>query len=122
MICRKAMKTPVMIGKEMLTPNQQQWLIDNYDTMSKVRCAEKLGIGVKVLRRIAKELGIWKQPMQKTFFEEVKPVKSKYDQGQRYCIDCRYYRAGGICQKKGTTGALHKKECFKSKKDEFAAD
>ena len=123
MICRKAMKTPVMIGKEILTPEQQQWLIENYDKMKpKTRCAEELGIGVKVLRRIAKELGIWKEPEKKAFVEVAQPVKSKYDQGQHYCVDCRYYRAGGICQKKGTTGALHKKECFKSKNDEFTTD
>ena len=122
MICRKAMKAPVMIGKEILTPEQQQWLIENYDKMTKISLANELEIGIKVLRRIAKELGIWKEPARKAFVEMAQPVKSKYDQGQHYCMDCRHYRAGGICQKKGTTGALHKKECFKSKNDEFTTD
>lgn len=107
-----------MIGKDYLTAEQQQWLIENYRKMTKIKCAKELGVSVKVLRNIAKQLGIWSAPAPKAFFAESKPVNPKYDNGKGCCIDCIHYRNGGVCAKSSRiTGALHKKNCFTTNKD-----
>ena len=50
-----------MIGR-VLTPDEEQWLRENYDKLPNVRIAKELDLGIKALRHIAKELGIWEAP------------------------------------------------------------
>lgn len=122
MICQPAMKAAVVMIGRVLTPDEEQWLRENYDKLPKVRIAKELDLGIKALRHIAKELGIWEAPKPKAIFE-ARPMKSKYDKGKGYCIDCRHYRAGGVCAMTSkSTGALHRMECFKDKNDEYTTD
>ena len=105
------------------TEAEKQWLINNYDDMKQKDCAKHLHCSDNVIRRVAKELGIFVS--RKTYDpnkkKTAKPVEKKVvkaediqAQLQGYCQDCCYYQAGGYCLKlKRDTGALNKKICFK---------
>ena len=105
------------------TEEEKQWLIEHYHTLKQKDCARHLHCSGGVIRRVAKELGIYEY--RKTYDnteanKAQKAVSKQTNQGnQGYCMDCALYKAGGICGKNGReTGALHKKNCFKEKEYE----
>lgn len=97
-----------------LTEKETQWLIDNYDTMTQAACAKHLMVSDTDVRRLAKELGIYKKKNPAVKANKPKEKPSILEAGKGYCLECAYYVVGGICGRNGKiTGALHKKECFK---------
>ena len=104
-------------GKQ-LTEKEKQWLIDNYHTKKQCDCARHLNISKNVIRRFAKELGIYekKTPAVVSKKPKAKPdIIDVIEDGKGYCLECAYYVLGGTCGKNGRiTGALHKKGCFKA--------
>ena len=102
------------------TEKEKQWLIKNYESVKQKDCAKHLGVSDNIVRRLAKELGIYVS--RKTYDKKDKPVEAKKKvkvedvqvELKGYCLDCIYYRAVGHCLKTGSfTGALNKKLCFK---------
>lgn len=105
------------------TEEEKQWLIENYPVKKQKDCARYLHCSDGVIRRLAKELGLYEY--RKTY--DKNPIKKAKQGGlmeinqesQGYCLDCSLYRVGGICGNNGReTGALHKKNCFKEREYE----
>ena len=102
------------------TEEEKQWLIEHYHTLKQKDCARHLHCSGGVIRRVAKELGIYeyRKTYDNTEANKAKKAVSKQT-NQGNCMDCVLYKAGGICGKNGReTGALHKKNCFKEKEYE----
>lgn len=98
----------------VFTENEKQWLIDNYPTMKQSDCAKHLMVSANVVRRLAKELGIYEKKNPAVEGNKPKEKPSILEAGKGYCLECAYYVVGGTCGRNGRmTGALHKKECFK---------
>lgn len=102
------------------TEEEKQWLIEHYQTSKQKDCARHLHCSDGVIRRVAKELGIYEY--RKTYDnteanKEKKAVtKESNQENQGYCMDCAWYKVGGICGKNGKViGALQKKNCFKER-------
>ena len=100
------------MGKRVFTEEELAWLEANYQTMTLRDCAKHLQISKDLVSRTAKKLGLdigKKIPVEAR--KNVAPNVNQADDG--YCLDCAFYKAGGICAKsKRQTGALHKKKCF----------
>ena len=107
----------------VFTEEEKQWVRENYNRMKQCECCKYLHCTDGVLRRVAKEVGVY--VARKTYDQKPKlnkkakkeaAIKTINESGEGYCIDCLYYMAGGHCSKTGKdTGALHKKICFKEK-------
>lgn len=101
------------------TETEKQWLRDNYHSMKQCDCAKHLHCSGGVIRRLAKQLGIYEyrksyDQLELNKAKKVEAVKAINQDDKGYCLDCCYYLAGGHCSKTGRdTGALNKKICFK---------
>lgn len=96
-----------------LTPEDIEWLKENYPKLSDKKCLSHLHISTYRLWELAEKFGLKKDKPRKKNVD--KPKKEQNIDGSlfNYCIDCTLYRYGGICQKSGKwVGALWQKECF----------
>lgn len=65
--------------------SEKQWLIDHYETMKQCDCAHRLNCSENVIRRLAKELGVYKS---RKIYEKSKMVKVTIaEEGEGYCLD-----------------------------------
>ena len=108
-----------MMDKEF-TPEQIEWLKENYPKISDHKCRLHLKISYKRLWMLAEQLGLQKEKPTELETEKKVPVKTQKkrlyedENAKDYCIDCTRYRYGGICEKTGKwVGALWMKKCFK---------
>lgn len=104
----------------VFTEKEKQWLIDNYATMKQADCAKHLMVSANVVRRLAKELGIYEK---KNLAIEVNKPKARPDileAGKKYCIECAFYVVGGICGRNGRIiGALHNLKLMTNEKGAY---
>ena len=100
------------MAKRVFSEEELAWLEANYQQMSLRDCAKHLQISKDLVSRTAKRLGLdigKKRPVEAR--KNVAPGVVRRDEG--YCLDCTFYKIGGMCGKSGRlTGALHKKKCF----------
>lgn len=92
---------------------EKQWVIDHYLKVKLKDIAKYIGCSPILIRRLVKELGIWREPHHcgNKLMERI--PDSMHSEGDRYCIECAHYLKGGNCGKSGKTiGALHQKKCF----------
>lgn len=103
------------------TKKELDWLRENYPTSSDYKIRTHLHMGQGRLQMLVEEMGLEKEDPEK--FRNKIPVEGKVkvkvditrDEGAPggVCMDCDYYKIGGIC---GRTGkeicALWKKRCF----------
>lgn len=91
---------------------EKQWVIDHYLKVKQKDIAKYLNCSPILIRRLVKELGIWRKPENvKAKMERI--PDSMHSEGDRYCIECCHYVKGGTCGKNGKIiGALHQKKCF----------
>ena len=102
------------MAQRVFTEEEKEWLRENFAKMSRADCGRYLQVSGNTIRKLAIKLGIYQ--------EKKKPVKVTKNvvpeiliSGEGYCQDCILYKVGGICGKNGrTTGALHRKNCFKA--------
>ena len=102
------------------TPEEVEWLKENYPIKSDRFCRIQLHVCWIRLREKVKELGLQKAGEIKVRATTEKPaVKNPvwHDEGcERYCMECLRYHPGGGCQKTGKeVGALWQKKCFKGR-------
>lgn len=103
------------------TKKELDWLRENYPTSSDYKIRTHLHMGQGRLQMLVEEMGLEKEDPEK--FRHKIPVdgrvkfkkditKDKEASGS-VCMECAYYRQGGVC---GRTGkdicALWKKRCF----------
>jgi hypothetical protein len=102
----------MVMAKKIFTEEELAWIEANFQTMTLKECARFLQISQDLLSRTAKNMGLYagrKRSIEQNVNREISIIQ----QSKGYCLDCAYYKTGGICGKnKRLTGALHKKKCF----------
>lgn len=103
------------MGKVKFTDEDLSWLEANCASMSLRDCGAHLNVSAETVQRTIKKLGFniggKKKPIKVVNIKNNSRVESEF-----YCINCMFYRKGGICGKNGRlTGALHQKKCFNGK-------
>lgn len=104
-----------------ITPEQIEWLKENYPITTDHNCRLYLHIGYKRLWMLVEQYGLKKRDLTEKEKEERSILKLQknvawcdINNKGGYCIDCVNYRTDGICWKmKKPIGALWKKKCFK---------
>jgi hypothetical protein len=105
--------------KREWSEEEMEWLKENYPYMTDYKLRTHLHMSQERLIKLAKEFG-WQKvnhPANVGLFtpkKKTKKVLHQEEDSQGYCMDCSFYRPGGLCKKTGKdVGALWMKKCFR---------
>lgn len=105
------------IRPRVWTPEEEQWLRDNYPTKSDISCRKYLHVSRHHMMLKVQELGLIKKRNPQYSLIPVKKRQCVWldeNSSGGYCMNCTDYVSGGTCCNGGKeVGALWQKRCFK---------